>query len=286
MMGAGPAEYQPGFGSPAVPPPAVQGARRKGLLGVGGLVLLAGLGGGGAMYATSSSTYESAVKDMARAPIGCTTTLDFAKKGDYNLFVETSGSTTDVGGDCAGNGDSYQRDADDLPDVDLVLTDGDDNEVDLDRNDEVSYDAGGYVGSSVRTVSIEEPGTYKLLVTSDEDEFAISIGKDPQKDADEQKNLGIGLAALGVIIGGALLLLGLRRKKPAAAPPAGGPGWGQQMQTQQAPGWPPQPAVPQQPQPSWGPQQQPPAAPQPTWPQQQPPPQAPPPPPGWGSPQQ
>jgi hypothetical protein len=253
---------------------------------VGELLLLAGIGGGVALYATSGSTYESAVKDMARAPLGCTTTLDFSKAGTFNFFVETTGNTADIGGDCAANGDSYDRDATDLPTVDLVLTDADDNQIDLDRNDGITYDAAGFVGSSVRSVRIDEPGSYRLQVSSDDENFAIAVGKDPQQDADDQKNLGIGLAALGLIVGGGLTLLGLRRKRPPSAAPPGGPTWGQQVPMQQAPGWPPQQAAPQPPQPTWAPTQPQQFPPQATWPQQ---PQVPPPPaapPGWGAPQQ
>lgn len=289
--------YPAQYGMPAASAPEAKGPRRRGLLIAGSAILLAGLIGGGALAATSGSTYESAVKDMARAPVGCTTTLDFEATGDFNLFIETTGSTADLRGDCAGSDATYDRSADDLPDVDLALTDADDRSIDLDRNEDASYDAGGFVGTSVRSFTIDEPGTYKLLVTSDEDGFAVSVGKDPQADADGQRNLGIGLAALAVLIGGPLLLLGLRRKKSVPTPT--GPAWGQ---ASTAPGWPPQPGG--QPsvtgQPVWAPQPAAPPAPyapappappawpqQPTWQQQPaPPPEQQGPPPGWGAPQQ
>ena len=291
--------YQPAYGAIPTPPPP--GKRRKGLMVVGELVMLAAIGGGVALYVTSSNTYESAVRAMARAPLGCTTSLDFAKAGTFNVFVETTGSTADIRGDCAANDASYDRSATDLPQVELVLTDADDKQFDLVRADGIAYDAGGFVGSSVRTVRIDEPGSYRLQVSSDDDNFAISIGKDPQKDADNQRNLGIGLAALGLIVGGGLTLLGLRRKQPPSVPQVGptwgqqgptqqgptqqGPTWGQQGPMQPAPSWPAhEHTVPQPTQPTWAPVQPQQVPPQAAWPQQpQVPP--PPPPPGWNTPQ-
>lgn len=292
-----PVSPQYGFAGPGGLSP--KGPRRRGLLIAGSVVLLASLIGGGALAATSDSTYESAVQDMARAPVGCTTTLEFESSGDFNLFVETTGTTSELRGDCAASAAVYDRSVQDLPAVDLALTDADDTPIDLKRNEDSSYDVGGFVGTSVRSFTINDPGTYKLLVTSGEDGFAVSVGKDPRATADEQRNLGIGLAALGLLIGVPLILLGLRRKK--LAPPPSGPTWGQ---TQAMPGWPPQPAG--QPavtgQPVWAPQHAapyapaPPAAPaspqQSPWqqtPWQQPPavsPEQPGPPPGWGVPQQ
>ena len=59
---------------PVVAPPA-KGKRRKGLIILGLILVIGGLLGGGAVAVKSMSNYEEAVKSLARAPVGCTTTL-------------------------------------------------------------------------------------------------------------------------------------------------------------------------------------------------------------------
>jgi hypothetical protein len=265
--------FQPG----AADPNAV-GPRRKGLLFTGVAITLAGIAGAIALVATANSVLEDAVTDMARAPIGCVTTLDFESAGTFRLYLETTGRTDDLRGDCAGNDATYDSPADLDPNLNLELTDFDEAAVTLERDEEADYDAAGFVGRSIERFEITEPGVYKLLVRSSDDGFAIAVGKNPQEYADNQRNLGVGLGTLAVLLGGLLILLGLRRRRPTPSRPTG-PGWGQGAPG--APQWTPQPAG----SPQWTPQmpQAPPAAPAP-W--QPAPPAAPPAPPtsGWGAP--
>ena len=52
----------------------------------------------------------------------------------------------------------YDRDADDVPVVELTLRDPDGDEIDLDESAEVDYDVDGFVGTSIGEVQIEYRG--------------------------------------------------------------------------------------------------------------------------------
>jgi predicted nucleic acid-binding Zn-ribbon protein len=188
-------------------------------------MLVAGVGGGIAALAASGSAYDEGVESLARAPVGCTTRLDFDESGTFSIYVETKGTAGDPGGDCPNNGNDYERDDDRLPDVDLVLTDEDDDPVDIEDDDGASYDAAGSAGQAIATVDIEEPGRYELTVTSDEDDFAVAVGKNPKEAADTLKLISYLLIGAGIVLGGLLILLGSRRRsRPASAGPGGSRG--------------------------------------------------------------
>jgi hypothetical protein len=280
-MGAMPPAGVPMGQSYGAPPAAPTPKKGKGVLYAGLGLVIVGLGAGAALFAMSGSAEESTVKKFARAPVGCTTTLEFDKSSTFTLYVETKGSVGDVGGDCSANGSSYDRGDDNLPKVSLTLLDSDDKEVDLASATTPKYSAGAFKGEALQTVQIDTPGTYRLTVTSEDTDFAIAIGGAPDADSSTMKNAGIGAAIAGLVLGGLLILLG-RRKKGGQVAPAGAPGW--QPQQPSVPGY--------QPQPSYAPQQ--PGYQQPTYQQpaptyQQPPtapPPAPPAGPDWGAPHQ
>jgi hypothetical protein len=247
---------------PAAPPPV--GARRMGLVWAGIGVAVGGIVAGAVLASMASSTKEETIQKFARAPVGCTTTLEFERAATFTLFVETKGSAIDVGGDCAGNGASYDRASSEPPQLTIDLVDEDDAPMELTEFDGFSYDTDQFRGQAVQQVTIESPGTYRLTVTSDETDFAVAIGGDPEADSATVMAIGLAVAVVGLLAGLAMVLLGLRRRPtpPTSAAPSGVP-------TVPAPGWAPQPPA----------YQYPPAAPPP-------PPQATPPAgPGWGAPQ-
>lgn len=252
----------------------VQPPKGKGALFGGIALIVLGVGAGAALIVMSGSNEEETVKKFARAPAGCTTTLEFEKAATFTLYLETKGSTDDVGGDCEGDGTAYDRSDEGLPDVSLSLVDENGTEVTLDDADGSSYSSGDFAGTAYQQVRIEQPGTYRLTVTSDESNFAIAVGGDAKGDSEMMMIGGIAAAAGGVLLGGLVLLLGRRKK---TAPPQA-PMWQQIPQG----GWPTQPTVPgYQPPPAPG------YAPAPQY--QPAPPAAPPTPPagpGWGAPQQ
>ena len=162
-----PGNPQPGFAQPVVQQPgqpfgtaAQPGKRRTGLIIAGIVVLVGGIGGGLALLGASRASYQEGVENLARAPIECVTSLDFQSTGTFTIYVETKGEIGEVRGDCDNADDRYEWDDDDLPDVDLWLVDPDDDEVDLDRDEGKSYDAGGFKGRSIYSVEIEETGRH------------------------------------------------------------------------------------------------------------------------------
>ncbi|MBK5332117.1 MAG: hypothetical protein JJD93_09110, partial [Ilumatobacteraceae bacterium] len=201
---------------PAVAPPP-KGKRRKGLMILGIILLVGGLGGGAATAVKGMSNYKEAVRSLARAPVGCTTTLVFDKPATFTVYAETKGKLGTLGGDCQANGSSYNHPADKLPKVSLTLVNSNGDEVTLDRGVSASYDVDGYKGTGIRTMKIDQAGTYRLDVESTDTDFAVAIGKNPKDDSDKLLVIG-GAGVLGGLIFGLLfLLLGLRRRRPDIA---------------------------------------------------------------------
>lgn len=202
---------------PSVDEPPRKGKRRKGLMVLGVILLLGGVLGGGGTVFKSMSNYKTSVKDLARAPVGCTTTLVFDKPATFILYAETKGKLGKLSGDCEANGANYNHTGDKLPKVSLTLVDSKGTEVDLQRGVTASYDVGGYVGTELRTMTIQQAGTYRLNVESDETDFAVAIGKNPKKDSDQLKTIGWAVTLGGGVLGLLFLLLGLRRRRPQLA---------------------------------------------------------------------
>ncbi|MBI5088702.1 MAG: hypothetical protein HZB15_07555, partial [Actinobacteria bacterium] len=178
--------------------PNVPGGRRTGLIAAGALVLAAGVAAGVVMIMASGTNYDEATENLARAPIGCTTALEFDETGTFTVYVETQGSIGDVRGNCPNTDTDYMFAGDVLPAVDVSLRNDDGDEIELTDDTGKDYDAGGFVGQSIASVEIDQPGDYEITVTSSETDFAIAIGKNPKDDADSLKSSGIGALALGI----------------------------------------------------------------------------------------
>lgn len=224
-FGAPPVAYRP---SVPFAPEGTPGGRRTGLIAAGAFILIAGVAAGIVMIAASDKNYDDSVQNLARAPVGCVTSLRFDQSGTFTVYVETVGSIGEVRGDCSNTDAAYEFAGDDLPDVDVVLQNEAGDTIDLDRDSGKDYDAGGAVGQSIATAQIDEPGDYDITVTSADTDFAIAIGKNPKDSADTLKGLGSLALLAGVLVGGIMLVLGLRRRKtpppeppepPAPAPP-------------------------------------------------------------------
>jgi hypothetical protein len=229
-------------------------------IGVGVLGIVAAV----VLLALSASAQEKTVQRFARAPVGCTTTLEFEKQATFIIYVETRGSLGSVAGDCSAGGISYDRGDDDLPRVSLTLLDGNDQETPMSATDTPSYSVDAFAGQAVQRVQIDSAGTYRLTVTSDDTDFAIAVGGEPDADANAMTLAGIGAAIAGVLLGGVLILLGLRKQGGPSNPaspttswqptPAPVPGWQPHATVPvAAPTYQPQPAVVQPPIPAPGP---------------------------------
>lgn len=235
--------YTPAVAPYVAPAPAGKGGKGAMIAGFGLIVL--GLIGGAALIVLSSSNKEETVKKFARAPVGCTTTLDFTSTGEFTVYLETKGSVADVEGDCASDGTSYDRADDSAPEVVLQLVDPSNNEVAMADGDGSSYSAGSYAGTAIHTVNIANAGAYQLTVSSADSDFAISVGGDPEGKSSQLKMGGIVVLAAGIVLGVLVLMLGRRRGGSQPSTPA----W------QPAPQWPQQATVPgyqSAPQPGYG----------------------------------
>lgn len=206
-----------------VPAEPSRGSRRKGTLGIGLLLLLGGVGAGAALFVNAGSQYKEAVVNLQRAPVGCDTELDFTGTGTFIMYIESKGRVGQLRGDCENSNTDYEREAGaSRPVVALTLVDANGDEVDLKRTTDASYDVGGFVGNSTKSVTIDEPAKYTLSVESDDTDFAIAIGRDPKSDFEQQRLIALVVAGAGLLIGGLLTVLGLRRT--AAASSMGAPG--------------------------------------------------------------
>lgn len=199
-----------------------RGKRRKGRLFTGTAIAALGIGTGIVLVALSGSAKEETVKKFARAPVGCTTTLEFDRPATFTLYIETKGSISSIDGDCAAAGTTYRRGNADVPQVSLTLLNSADKESVLTASSSPNYAAGQFAGQAYQQVAITEPGTYRLTVTSDDTDFAIAVGGKPDADAKAMSLAGVGAATIGVVLGGLLILLGLRRKKSPPQAPGGG----------------------------------------------------------------
>lgn len=201
---------------------------RRALVWAGAGAVVGALAVGALSMVLADVTRNATVEGFARAPVGCTTTLEFDTAAVFTFFIETRGRTDDLGGDCAGNGADYDRGDDDPPRVELTLVRDDGGQMTLDDHRGTNYDTTDFAGTSVAQVTIGEPGTYRLTVASDDTDFAISVGRDPDADVLLVQALGAALAVLLLALGAMLIVLGLRRPvlPPSDATPpmsAGGP---------------------------------------------------------------
>lgn len=230
--------YQPFPTTSAGPVAPSSPGRRNPLVLILGIILaVAGIVGGLVLLLSASSSTEDSVKKLARAPAGCTTTLDFDSTGKFLVFFERQGTITGLGDDCGGGDRAFGRSDDEVPDQTLTLTGPDGQRVDIDDASGTTYDAGGFAGAQIGTVQIDDAGEYELTVApddADDTDYAIAVGKDPTANEGTLRLAGTGLIVAGVLVGGALVLLGLRRRGGSPTP---APGWPQGGATA-TPTWP------------------------------------------------
>lgn len=225
---------QPQIQAQVQPPTPGRGFTRMGVA-----LFILGLAGGAALFLLSGKTEEDTVKKFARAPAGCTTTLQFDRAETFEVYLETAGVLDTVNGDCAANGSGYNHSDNDPPRVSLSLIDANNAEVSLSPGTGATYDVGGFKGQAVQQVTIPASGTYQMTVTSEANDFVIAIGGESDADSKNLTLAAIGAGIAGVVMGFVLLIAGSRAKRsaPALAPASGtwppatpGPGWGAPQQ--------------------------------------------------------
>ncbi|MEX0846717.1 MAG: hypothetical protein WD023_02980, partial [Ilumatobacteraceae bacterium] len=196
--------------------PAVVLRRRTGLVIVGVVLVVAAIVTTVALLLAASAAADRGVRDLARAPVGCTTTLQFEEGGSFIVYDETVGEIGALEGDCPNGSDEYLFEGSGTPQADLRLVDSSGDVVSLEAEDSKEYDANGSKGTSVASMRIATAGEYRLTVTSSDSNFAVAVGKDPNASADTLRTLGIVFGVLLLLAGIVLVVLGLRRR-PAPA---------------------------------------------------------------------
>jgi hypothetical protein len=186
----------------------------KGGIGMvlGGLVLvLVSLVAGGVMLFLAAGQQQAAVEDMARAPVDCLTELDFTETGRFYVYVETRGELGELDGTCSNADRDYSFD--EVPRVTLVLSDEDDEILELERTSGIDYDIGAFAGTAVRTIEIEDEGSYVLRVESRENDAVVAIGRDVSDVGAGLGAAGLLTAVVGALIGIALVVIALLRRR-------------------------------------------------------------------------
>ncbi len=183
------------------------------MLGLGAVVIVVGLVGAGALWYAGGQRLDDNVAGFARAPSGCATTLDFARTGEFTVYVETTGSLDDLAGDCSAD---TEYDRDEVADAQIQLVDPDGAAVVISDVSDVSYDTGAFTGSSVGVVQIRTPGEHLMTVAADGGQFAIAVGGDPSDGVGVLRWSAVVVAIVSLVVGGILLVLGSRRPPRAA----------------------------------------------------------------------
>jgi hypothetical protein len=258
-------------------------SKQSAMFGAGLVVLIVGLLAAVGLWYSAAQREADAVRNLARAPSGCDTTLDFEAAGEFTIYIETAGRFDEpIAGDCVADG-TYGVLGEGLPELSLEMTSPVGDDVELTDASGTTYDADGFTGQSVRTFRVETPGDHMLRVEAlgDSDvRLAVAVGGDPS-DGVATMQLGAVLAALvGVVIGGGLMLASRRSSgtdpaaaaaaqwpadpagwpttppgmpaaptpegwQPAVGPPSHVPGASPSTPNPETPaGWPPQPAAP------------------------------------------
>ena len=214
--------------------------RRTEFLAAGIVLLIVGLLAAVGLWYSAGQRHSDAVRNFARAPVGCDTTLNFEVAGEFLVFVETEGEIGGVTGSCVAPGAFGQGGTpQDLPPVRLVLTGPDGADVALDTRTGIGYDADGSAGQMIRAFVVENPGDHVMRVESTNDSgpamFAIAIGRDPSEGVQPLRLGAIAVGISALVVGLLLIAMSRRRGAPEALAPADDP-W-----SSSAP-WPPMPA--------------------------------------------
>lgn len=195
------------------------GSKRTKMIVLGSAIIVIGLVAAVALWIAGGARRSDAVANLARAPIGCDTTLDFSVPGDYLIFVESKGSFADVRGDCDSAGDFEVETS--RSDLDITVLDPEGRQLELvERSDAATYATDDFVGRAVLAIEIEEAGDHVMRVEAGSDaEFAVAVGRDPNSGVALLRGAAVAVGLIAVVVGLLLALVAGRKRQPA------GPGW-------------------------------------------------------------
>ena len=196
--------------------------RRKWIV-AGVTIAVVGMVAAAVCWFVAGARHDDAVSGLARAPVNCDTTLDFAEPGVYLIFVETEGTFPSVRGDCGASG-SFSVAGDTPPSVEVTVLDPDGSELQLiNRRGDASYDSGGSRGESRFAIEVTEAGDHVIRVEAGGGEqFAVAVGRDPDDGVAAIRTIGL-IAGLLALVGGVLIaVLGGRSGRDDGVPAAPG----------------------------------------------------------------
>ena len=195
---------------------------------VGVAVLIVALVGAGLFWFSADERHDDAVRDLARAAVGCETTLDFARPGTYYVYLETAGTIETVAGDCSVATGPFELPRGDRPEVRLTLTDPAGQDVAITRSDGIAYEVDLYRGVQIGEVAVETAGDHVLAAGFAEDSgiAAVAVGGDPDAGTDALRGAAIAVLVVGLLVAGGLFVLAARRSpaQPSPVQPPFGPG--------------------------------------------------------------
>lgn len=160
--------------------------------------------------------YDDAVRGLARAPVGCDTTLEFTSTGRFSLFIETEGVLGELVGGCDAPA-TYRRESERPPRVQMLLVGPAGDETPLDRAEPVPYSSGGFSGWTHRTFEVVNEGDHVIRVTSADDGFVVAVGRHPDDAAYPVEQAAIASAILGGLLGVVLVVWGVATGRSGAA---------------------------------------------------------------------
>lgn len=218
------------------------GSKRTKMIVLGSAVIVIGLAAAVALWLTGGSRRTDAVANLARAPIGCDTTLDFSVPGEYLIFVESKGSFADVRGDCDSSGE-FEVGAS-RPNLDITVLDPEGRQLELiERDDAATYATDDFVGRSVLAIEIDEAGDHVMRVEAGGDaEFAVSVGRDPNSGVALLRGAAVAVGLIALVLGLLLAFVAGRKRQPAGptwTPAQPGGQWPGAQPPYQQPGQPP-----------------------------------------------
>lgn len=117
---------------------------------------------------------QELIADLVRTPSGCVSTIDISATGRYYVYVETKGTINELG-PC--NNDARDFVFDTPPEVTVTLQSAGGDAVDLRPDESIEYNAPDFIGKSVATFVISEPGTFTLVMQSADSDAVIAVGR-------------------------------------------------------------------------------------------------------------
>jgi hypothetical protein len=204
------------------PPPIVATASRprRWMDVLAALVVIAAVIAALVLWRGAAARYDDNVDAFARAPVGCDTTLDFDRAGEFVIYLETTGNVDGLGGDCDPAVD-YARASDGLPQPALRLRSAEGRDVELSSTAGVDYDTGSFVGTPYRLADVPATGSYVLTVDDETDEpYAVAVGGDPGDGVAVLRWSAAAVLVAGLAVGLVLVALARRRRSDPFSPDA------------------------------------------------------------------